>query len=121
MRKVMNRLLIIPLIFLVGCTATTGGPWNKHADIKSWSIQKQNTAYRFEVRPGDGWEDGFKKSSRAEFFEKWNAPLNHETWYGLSIFIPKDIHFDTSGVIFIAGVYYLIFEKVKVFLRDLCF
>jgi len=87
----MNRLLIIPLIFLVGCTATTGGPWNKQADIKSWSIQKQNTAYRFEVRPGDGWGDGFKKSSRAELSEKWNAPLNHETWYGMSIFIPKDI------------------------------
>ena len=92
----VNRVLIIPLLFLFGCT--TGGPWLKQSDTKSWSIQKQSeivrsgkTAYRFEVRPGDGWGDGFKKSSRAEFSEKWNAPFNHETWYGMSIFIPKDI------------------------------
>ena len=62
----VNRVLIIPLLFLFGCT--TGGPWSKQSDTKSWSIQKQSeivrsgkTAYRFEVRPGDVWGDGFKR------------------------------------------------------------
>jgi len=100
----VNRVLIIPLLFLFGCT--TGGPWHKQSDTKSWSIQKQSeivrsgkTAYRFEVRPGEGWGDGYKKSSRAEFSERWYAPLNHETWYGMSIFIPKDIQSSSERLI----------------------
>ena len=43
---------------------------------------------RFELRKGD--EIGWDQDSRAELKDDFNAPLNKEIWYGISLFIPED-------------------------------
>ena len=43
---------------------------------------------RFELRKGD--EIGWDQDSRAELKDDFNAPLNKETWYGISLFIPEE-------------------------------
>jgi hypothetical protein len=43
---------------------------------------------RFELRKGD--EIGWDQDSRAELKDDFNAPLNKEIWYGISLFIPDD-------------------------------
>lgn len=101
LKKLSSILVFLCILPLFSCqTSGTSGPWLNQSGNEPWSIQSQSeivrsgeTAYRFEVRPGDGWGDGFKKSSRAEFSERWNASLSskNETWYGMSLFIPKEI------------------------------
>lgn len=63
-------------------------PWSMQID--KYNKRKGDGSVRFELRGGDGWNDGFKNSSRSELSEHRVRPsLNKDVWYGFSMFIPS--------------------------------
>jgi len=56
------------------------------AQIQSQVVRIGDKAARFELRPGDYISQGH----RAELRDWLNAPLEQETWYGLSFLLPED-------------------------------
>src|SRR6187399_1515601 len=56
------------------------------AVIQGDIVRTGTKACRFEIRPGDRVSQGY----RAELRDWYNAPFEEDTWYGFSIYLPKD-------------------------------
>ena len=102
--------IFLSLFFFGGCV--TGYDFDhfysnqnlkNHSAKKPWSITIQNEivragtgAVRFELRPNDGWGDGYYPDSRAELSESIKVGIGNDIWYGFSMFIAKDYPIDES-------------------------
>ena len=101
------RCILLFVILIAGC-ATSPKPsrtnwlssfdnWEQDSSGKSYSIQKTASikrhsaeSLRFEVRPGDTYDNKGKKSYRAEVEIDKNISIRSEQWYGFSLFLPQD-------------------------------
>lgn len=96
--------VFVAALALNGClNSTTGISTDAHYKVvaqsagKPWSIQQENNAYIFEVRPGDWWRDSYKRSSRSEISILDFAPFNAERWYKFSIYLPEDVDWEAQS------------------------